>query len=338
MPQTAKGWIDSSQFDASLQSLGASEVDGFLDFLFQDIARRPVQLPRGKTATVVRYLRLLALKGIPRRVLGRGGEALSKYYESADYERDRHIRPDAERLAKVLWGCLSDWGQIEPCTREEALRFLRQYSQTYMAGNPLLRPVLKLVEDFEVPPLQLNEPEPFRTPNFMSRSLAASGAGNPRLQVDLSERICAGFHCLKRLGVKKARSHLAQALNRAKVGRRTSDTEWADESVNERVKEFENRNKKEFCKTLGKQPSDERMAEWRDRLVSKWISTYRYNLDYPMRAETITRHVGWFCFDCNHIMLAVQDAALPTRCGSCSSQRVAVLAAALTDVAPAGDK
>jgi hypothetical protein len=332
MPQLSEDRIHSSELEIPCQSLEASEVDAFLASLFQDVAQRPEPLALREAASVVRYLRLLAWKGVPRNVASQGSEALKKYYESQDCERDRHARPKVERLADVLWGCLSQWGLIEPCTREKARLFLRQHSRTYLAGNPLLRTAQQIVNDFVIPPLEHDEPEPFQPPHAMSGSLTAQGVGNPRLKNDLSERIYAAFHALKRTNMKLIEPRIAEALARRAVPRRGPKSQWTYQTVHERIKAYEQQQRKELHETTGTRASDERMGEWRDRLVNKWISGYRCSLVYPVRRDVIPRHVGWLCFDCSHVMPAVHDAEPPTQCTCCSSRKIAVLMAYLTEI------
>jgi hypothetical protein len=278
MPQVPEshGWIPSHQLaEVPHGRLEASETDAFLDFLFRDVARRPPPLLLRETAAVVRYLRLLAQKGLPRAVANRGAEALSEYYKSPDYAKDRQARFAVERIAEALWGDLSQWGQINPCTKCKANRFLDRHSKTYLAGNPLLAPALKMVAGFEIPALGANEPKTFEPPNFMSGSLNVEGSSNPRLQDDLSERIYAAFHALGRSNVKKIRDRLAGALNKAEVERRKPDSVWTYDTVNERIKEYERRQRLRFRKTFGPQLTDEHVQRWRDQLVDRWIIHFR---------------------------------------------------------------
>ncbi len=331
MPQVSEGWIHCSQLEKlPPQSLGASEVEGFLDFLFQDVARRPKALLPKQTFGVVRYLSLLAQRGVPSAVLRQGEEELRKYHRSPKRERDLRARPAVERIAKALWGDLFLWGRVQPCTRDQALRFLRRHSATYLAGNLDLSPALQIIKDFGLPPLPPNASQPFQPPNFMSRRLAPQGKGNPRLPDDLSERIYAALRALKGANVEDAPQQIANALARSAVPRRREGSEWNHDTVEERAKAYEDRQRKDLRKAPGTAPLKERVREWRDGLVNKWIHRYRDSLGYPVLWEPVTRHVGWLCFDCNHVMPAVHDAAPPIHCASCKCQNVAVLTASLT--------
>src|ERR1017187_1105668 len=275
MPQVPEsdGWIRSDQLtEVPHGRLKAPEVDAFLDFLFGDVARRPIPLHLRETAGVVRYLRLLACKGVPRGVANRGANALREYYESKDYQKDVRSRAAAENIAKVLWGDLSQWGQIKPCTKDQALRFVSRHSETYLASHPQLAPALKVLAELEVPPPAPHEPEPFKPPSRMSRSLNAQGSSNPRLQDDLSERICAAFYALQRANLKKIRNRLADALDKAGVPRR-SDSTWACDVVNERIKEYRN----------GQLLAEEHLKKWQDQLVDKWITLFRRQEDERQR-------------------------------------------------------
>ena len=201
------------QPEIRLSALDQSEVDDFLRFLFKDVAGRPEPLLLRETAAVVRYLRLLALKGLPRTVVAKGPKAVEQYEETPAYRKNSDARRVLEQMASAIWGNLSQFGQIEPCSPGKAIRFLRRHAGTYLAGKPLRLPrVLKLVQELEVTPKKPGEPKPFAPPLIVSRSRSAHGTGNSRLQDDLSERIYVALHALKRSSVKSPQNRIADAL------------------------------------------------------------------------------------------------------------------------------
>ena len=59
--------------------LEPTEVDGFLEFIFSEVARKPKELVLKEVSAVVRYLRRLVVQGLPKSVLAGGQEAIRKY-------------------------------------------------------------------------------------------------------------------------------------------------------------------------------------------------------------------------------------------------------------------
>lgn len=130
---------------------------------------------------------------------------------------------------------------------------------------------------------KLEEPDPdaeyFSQPKLASRTRAVVGPGTPRLADDLSERIYASYHALRRARCHGARSVVAQALNRRgiKTGSREADKEWGAEEVWDRVKRYENRLKDKFKFT------GERLESARGAIVDRWIFFARIQLGAPKR-------------------------------------------------------
>jgi len=286
MPQTkfdpAHGWIRGDQLAAiSRQHLEASEVDPFLAFLFGDIAERPGRLTLREAARVVRYLRLLALFGVPNEVGNGGQDEIAKYLVSQSDE-ERRSRLIAEKAAEIIWGAVWNFGSIAQSGKAGALQFLRTHSKAYLSiyGEP----VLKFVEDFALPP---GMEDSFRPPNLHSRSMSVQGVGNPYLQNDLSERIYAAHHALSRENVEKSRARIAAALEVANVApnrRKDPNVEWGDEDVNSRIKQYDTKLRKKLREGLEPrgemttQRFDGLLQNSREQLADKWISSWRWKL------------------------------------------------------------
>jgi hypothetical protein len=296
------------------QPFDGADTDKLLSFMFRDIARRPDPLQLWETARVARYLQWLAWNGVPAKVVGGNPQALKNYYRSEAYEKDRVARRKVQRIANLLWKWLSVWGQVEPCSKEQALRFLGRHSRTYFAacllvdhgaktrsgtgdlhkqdpsGTPgiviksLLDVAMTTVEKFEIVEPKPNETTPFQPPHLLSSSLATLGLGNPRLHDDSSERIYAAFCVLKTVQLRGIRGRIANALNKARVPRRfrrdgKQVSGWTYSAVNERVKQYESQRKEHLRKNLTpdllwKKSLEERLEEERKFLVETWIARF----------------------------------------------------------------
>jgi hypothetical protein len=301
------------------QPFDIADTDEFLRFIFRGIARRPDPLQLWETARVARYLQWLAWNGVPGKVILGSAQALKDYHRSQAYEKDRLARQKVQRIADLLWKWLSEWGQVERCSKEQALRFLRRHSQTYFAASmvverhaktrsakgdlrkpdpsdthvvveSILDVAMTTVEKFEIAAPQPNETLPFEPPHLLSSSKAAQGLGNPRLHDDTSERIYAAFYILKPLQPRGLRERIAGALKKARVPRRSKrDGEqvsgWTYAAVNERVKQYEGQLREHLSKTLTpdlprKKRLEERLEEQRKFLVELWIARFRSDQEY----------------------------------------------------------
>jgi hypothetical protein len=212
VPKASDGWIHSSQLALPPQALDQSEVDAFLEWLFSCIAKRPERLLLKECAAVARYLRWLSWSGVPSSVLRRGKEVVNDYLLARRTEEDRIARLNLEETAKIVWGQLWQFGEFNPSTRGEALRFLQRHSETYFT-HPYLKPALAFIGTHEIPP---GTKYPFRRPNLMSRHLNAQGEGNPRVRDDLAPRIFAAYHALPKAGIKEPERQNCQGPDHSK--------------------------------------------------------------------------------------------------------------------------
>ena len=96
---------------------------------------------------------------------------------------------------------------------------------------------------------------------------------------DLSERIYAAYHGLRRAGIYGARMRVAAALNVAgwKIAVRSdTDARWGSNEVYERVKQY--------AKGLEGRFGDRIAARaWGDSLVSKWVYLFRSHVPEKRR-------------------------------------------------------
>jgi len=283
-PDPAEGWISGEELAIPPQHLESVEVDAFLEFLFGDIAYRVGKLTLRESASVVRYLRILAWRGVPKQIASGGKEQVENYLSSrSDEERQRGRI--AEKAAEIIWGELWNCGSISRCGKRKARQFLRTHARGYM--HYYAEAVLEFVENFDLPP---NTDDPFsRGPGFRSRSRSIPGGGNPYLHDDLSERICAAHYALRREATEKSRWRIAQALKKAGVEpsrrRKSPEEGWAEENVNDRIKQFERQHRTNIRRLLKserqpvtKERVEEILERWRDGLADEWISSFRWKL------------------------------------------------------------
>src|ERR1035441_4488693 len=87
-----KGWISAASLAIPRQHLHESEVEAFLEFLFGDIAERPEELTVREAASVVRYLSLLELRGVPSDVAHRSNKEIEEYLAAEPKGGRRHSR------------------------------------------------------------------------------------------------------------------------------------------------------------------------------------------------------------------------------------------------------
>jgi hypothetical protein len=251
-------------------------VAPFLEFAFRNVATRPEPLRLIETSRVVHFLLLLAQFGVPREIVGKGKQAVEDYGRETEYEaktgrpmrKDRQIRVQTERLALRIWHELLSYidGEITP---KAALAFLRKHAGTHLADSPDIDAALRLTEEFELP---AGTPRDLGRPHLVSARSRAFGQVNPRLQNDLSERIYAAYHALRRSKVQRVSHLIAEALNRAGVRELTCS------EVHDRLKVYERSFQGAFLKGRGQRTvATNRMEVERRRMeiANKWIRSFR---------------------------------------------------------------
>jgi hypothetical protein len=287
----------------SREPLAAEEINPFLSFLFKDVATRPQTLKLRETAAVARYLVLLACNAVPQDVVRCGHEAIKAYKKKQRTESEREARTSAAGIADHLWRLLASYGEFEQSTRGQAIAFLKTHANTYLANCPSLVTTIELVEGYSLPP---GLRSPFKAPALLSDFLNVQGPDpTPYITTDLSERIYAADHALKRAGQKKHHVRIANAMNRFKVRRvqrkKQSHDGWVPQDVNERVKEYERRFQNqlgrnlrctsidELHRTLSKQSRtlEDEIQKLRITLVDKWVTMFRtkFQLDLLWSAD-----------------------------------------------------
>jgi hypothetical protein len=211
----ADGWISSEVLKLPGQRLDPSEADAFLEYVFSLIARRPRALRLREGAGVARYLKTMAWKLEPGP--------------------RRHL---LDRLADVIWGTLFECAPLPFSEREGVVNFLQKHAETYLATFDI-EAAVKWILESPVPSPEAGSANP---PRLMSHRLSAFGAGNPQLRDDLSERIYAAYHALRRARIHNARGRIANVLNHKGLtthAREKAYNRWGSYEVYGRVKEYE---------------------------------------------------------------------------------------------------
>lgn len=246
MHESTEGLIFSDQLPrVPRQDLLPGETDAFLEFLYSSVARRPRPLSLEQGAAVVRYLDALAWETEPGPV-----------------------RQLLESLRDVIWGTLRLFAPFDLSNKQEAVEFLEEHADTYLAGFDVAT-ALKRVRD-AAPPMRYAAL--FRPPRLMSRIQSSTGLGDPHLREDLTERIYAAYHALRKAGVRNARGRVAEALNKQGLSTQARGgtlRKWGGDEVYERVKQCEAGWKK---RNLGKRGT---LRGWRDSVVNKWVYLFQ---------------------------------------------------------------
>ena len=237
-------WFPSDEIDRlPRQHLAREEFDSFLEVMFRNVAVRPKPVTLREGASVVRYLRATAWSspgGLPREAV--------------------------ERLADAVTKMVLKAAPIRMAAKEQAIRFLTRHAETLLF-HPQLRATLKFLR--ESPELD-KDVDFFPKLKLASRERAVFGPGTLRLDDDLSERIYAAYHALRREKFHGASGLVAQALNRRGIlaAKHSSKTirEWGAAEVSARTKHYEKLLKRDHHVT-GKA-----LASLRDALVDQWIN------------------------------------------------------------------
>jgi hypothetical protein len=222
------------------------DVEGFLRFLFKDVARRPEKLNLTSVGKVVAYvLRLIAV--------GRS-HAPGENNESANQK----LKQEALEMAGKILVCSVQHSEVQPYDKVRALSYLDKSLSVYLS-HPYMESVRQLIRDFEIPP---KAPE-FEPPRLVSKSMSVSFPAKPpegstpresnipKEVDDLSERIYVAYQLLR--SRKNHRKLIVQALETAKVPHKTRTTvrghsrlttEWDTDEISDRSKKFESRFKR----------------------------------------------------------------------------------------------
>ena len=270
LPKESDGWIDARKFAMSPQTLDASEVDTFLEYLFSEVARRLEPPSLRECAAVARYMESLQILGVPMSILERGGEAVAAHDLRSESREDRSGRWCVGQMTKIVWGFLQQYGQFKTSTRGTALRFLRRHSETYLA-NPYIERTLAFIETHDLPPNAALYP---MIPGMRSAHLSRGPINNA--DDDLSDRIFAAFYALPRAGIKKRSPRIAAALTASRIAARVGKVwSWAD--VNERVKAYARGQRRQHRKAgLSELAVESLFEQHKASRVDHWIFSFKF--------------------------------------------------------------
>lgn len=242
-----EGWIHSDQLVLPPQTLQLEEIERFLQYVFRTIARKPKLLKLKETAGVVRYLKAAAVEAM--------------------VGLERHA---VEQLAELIWLITLDCGQIKMAPKEEVIQFLKEHANTYLASYDIAK-LVEFVQNLKAPS---NDAEFFQPPKLKGKDRSASGDGPAQLQDDLTERIYAAYHALRRTQIRDARGRIATVLNEMGYvtgARSATECRWGPSEVIERVRQYEDRMVRQHGLSKADQTQKERL---RNMLVDGWIHLF----------------------------------------------------------------
>jgi hypothetical protein len=250
------------------QTLGPSEVEPFLNWLFSDLSRKPQEMRLKETAAAVRYLSWLGLHGIPKEIIRQGPDAIQEYWHSTKSPEAIRTRQNVEQMVQIVWRGLLEMGQFATANKKAAQAFFRRHSSTW--DHPGMSSALEFLENFELPP---GATSPFRKHSSVRKTSATSGGGNPYLENDLSERIAAADGALRRMSIKQPYELIANALQVSPLTRALyKDVGWSPVEARERVKGYKKQKRarpiekladKWILKYLSDQNTEEMIRKWK---------------------------------------------------------------------------
>ena len=226
--------------------LAADQADAFLNYLFSTVARRPKLLSLREGASVARYLKALTLE-----------------MEAGE------VRKQLDRLADAIWAMLFQFAPIQASDKPTVIGFLDKHRSTYLAGLDRMFGLENAFQQIRKAPVP-SRGDRFPAPLLQSGHQSVYGPGRLHLDDDLTERVYAGYHALRRAGVRNARGRIATVLNRHQLRTRAgglTSTKWGSDEVYERVKQYDARLKKQAGTA---EPWDSRAGF----VVAKWVSSY----------------------------------------------------------------
>ena len=208
-------WRLREQVEAGHMKLEEAEIQPFLDYVFGDLGRRPPEIRVREAARVARFLRRLALYGVPKQRPDRQAVSGRKSRDDKTQvsEQDQMRLHD---LGERIWNILLQNAPIEPSGPAAAIGFLRRYQPTFLAHHKVVEAV-RVIQALELP---TGTEDPFPPPNLVSGTVTATGKGNPRLSDDLTDRVYAAYFALRRQKVRRVGPQIADVLTRLGVERK----------------------------------------------------------------------------------------------------------------------
>lgn len=173
-------------------------------------------------------------------------------------------------LADVTWGNLLHHAPFAIARKRTAVEFMEAHAGTYLASLQAAGfDIQGLLEYLRTSPPPTRHAGPSKPPNLLSAHLSVHSGAEVHLQDDLSERIYAAYHALRRTGIHGVRGRIAEALNNRGLrtrARRDTATRWGAAEVYERVRQYEAR----WRSSSPAGRSDASTKHWRDSVVDRW--------------------------------------------------------------------
>jgi hypothetical protein len=162
--------------------------------------------------------------------------------------------------------------------KDQAVEFLRKHAHTYLVAFGV-EPLVKYVQEAKAPTARIGT----ELPVLLARGIAVQAKHARQLRDDLSERIYAGYHALRRAKVHQARRRIAEVLNSHNIrrgDRGATDGAWGSDEVVERVKQYE-----EGWKRKHAGPDAPPFQPWGDGLVNRWLFLFHSPLAKPSEGK-----------------------------------------------------
>jgi hypothetical protein len=171
----------------------------------------------------------------------------------------------------VIWGTLLQHAAFAIARKPTAVEFVEAHADTYLAGLQAAGfDIEGVLEYLRNSPPPARHAGPSKPPNLLSAHLSVYSDVKTHLKDDLSERIYAAYHALRRAGIHGARRRIAVALNDQGLrtrARAETDTRWGASEVYERVRQYQAR----WRPSPPAGPSGTSSQHWRDSVVDRWL-------------------------------------------------------------------
>jgi hypothetical protein len=169
-----------------------------------------------------------------------------------------------DRLAEVIWRTVLQNARFSTSGKEAAVAFLRKHASTHLVAFDV-EAAVKYLREANVP----SPSPPAAASQLLARRLAVQAGPAPQLRDDLSERIYAAYHALRRARVHGARRRVAETLNRHNIrteARGETDRAWGSDEVVDRLKQYE-----DYWKRHHTGQGHQALQQWRNSLVDRWL-------------------------------------------------------------------
>lgn len=264
----AERWALRREFEVGHLLLEEKEIEPFLEETLGGLGRRPPEIRLKEGARVARFLRRLALEGVPKQ---QPDTPLSGNQQRDQEQVSEHHQLRLHELGETIWNILLQNAPIEPAKPTAAIRFLKRYESTFLTHHR----VPEALNTIQALGLPAESKDTFSPPNLVAPTITSTGEGNPRLSDDLSERIYVTYFALRRQKKRGVGKEIANVLERLQIGRiRSKEGVWTYEVVQDRIKQYKRRKSRELSEGSAKDRK-EALDRWSEHLADISIGAFR---------------------------------------------------------------